>query len=113
MSIWPRGSGRPLVARWTPERVRGDGVGGAAVSRNRTPPLHPPPASGKAGGMKRKAGQDRSITANWRPATLAVRGGTARSEYGETSEALFLTSGYTYDKAGEAPARFAGEQEGR
>ena len=62
--------------------------------------------------MKRKAGQDRSITANWRPATLAVRGGTARSEYGETSEALFLTSGYTYDKAGDAAARFAGEQEG-
>jgi O-succinylhomoserine sulfhydrylase len=75
-------------------------------------PLHPPSPSGKAGGMKRKAGQDRSITANWRPATLAVRGGTARSEYGETSEALFLTSGYTYDKAGDAAARFAGEQEG-
>ena len=62
--------------------------------------------------MKRKAGQDRSITARWRPATLAVRGGTARSEYGETSEALFLTSGYTYDRAADAAARFAGEQEG-
>lgn len=62
--------------------------------------------------MKRKAGQDPSITAQWRPATLAVRGGTARSEYGETSEALFLTSGYCYDKAGDAAARFAGEQEG-
>ncbi|WP_445193780.1 trans-sulfuration enzyme family protein [Sphingomonas sp. Tas61C01] len=62
--------------------------------------------------MKRKAGQDRSITANWRPATLAIRGGTARSEYGETSEALFLTSGYSYDKAADAAARFAGEQEG-
>ncbi len=62
--------------------------------------------------MKRKTGQDRSITANWRPATLAVRGGTARSEYGETSEALFLTSGYAYDCAGDAAARFAGEQAG-
>ncbi|MDE0879239.1 MAG: aminotransferase class I/II-fold pyridoxal phosphate-dependent enzyme [Sphingomonas bacterium] len=62
--------------------------------------------------MKRKTGQDRSITATWRPATLAIRGGTARSEYGETSEALFLTSGYSYDKAGDAAARFAGEQEG-
>ncbi|AXJ94804.1 MULTISPECIES: PLP-dependent aspartate aminotransferase family protein [unclassified Sphingomonas] len=62
--------------------------------------------------MKRKAGQDRSITQNWRPATLAVRGGTARSEYGETSEALFLTSGYTYDRAADAAARFAGEQQG-
>jgi O-succinylhomoserine sulfhydrylase len=62
--------------------------------------------------VKRRAGQDRSITANWRPATLAVRGGTARSEWGETSEALFLTSGYAYDCAGDAAARFAGEQAG-
>jgi O-succinylhomoserine sulfhydrylase len=62
--------------------------------------------------MKRKTGQDRSITNGWRPATQAVRGGTARSEYGETSEALFLTSGYTYDKASDAAARFAGEQQG-
>ncbi|MFW2830710.1 O-succinylhomoserine sulfhydrylase [Sphingomonas sp. ID0503] len=62
--------------------------------------------------MKRKTGQDRSVTRNWRPATIAVRGGTARSEWGETSEALFLTSGYTYDKAADAAARFAGEQKG-
>ena len=62
--------------------------------------------------MKRRTGQDRSITAKWRPATIAVRGGTARSEFGETSEALFLTSGYSYDKAADAAARFAGEQKG-
>ena len=62
--------------------------------------------------MKRRTGQDRSITSTWRPATQAVRGGTARSEYGETSEALFLTSGYSYDKAADAAARFAGEQQG-
>ena len=62
--------------------------------------------------MKRRTGQDRSITRNWRPATLAVRGGTARSEFGETSEAIFLTSGYSYDCAGDAAARFAGEQQG-
>lgn len=62
--------------------------------------------------MKRYAGQDRSITRNWRPATLAVRGGTARSEWGETSEALFLTSGYSYDSAAEVAARFAGEAQG-
>jgi O-succinylhomoserine sulfhydrylase len=62
--------------------------------------------------MKRHTGQDRSITSRWRPATQAVRGGTARSEWGETSEALFLTSGYTYDKAGDAAARFSGEQKG-
>jgi len=62
--------------------------------------------------MKRHTGQDRSITQHWRPATQAVRGGTARSEFGETSEALFLTSGYAYDCAGDAAARFAGEQQG-
>lgn len=62
--------------------------------------------------MKRRTGQDREITKNWKPATLAVRGGTARSEWGETSEALFLTSGYAYDCAGDAAARFAGDQQG-
>lgn len=62
--------------------------------------------------MKRRTGQDRSVTQKWKPATQAVRGGTARSEWGETSEALFLTSGYTYDCAADAAARFAGEQDG-
>ncbi|WOE73859.1 O-succinylhomoserine sulfhydrylase [Alterisphingorhabdus coralli] len=62
--------------------------------------------------MKRNSGQDPEITKNWRPATQAIRGGTARSEYGETSEALFLTSGYAYDCAEDAAARFAGEQQG-
>jgi O-succinylhomoserine sulfhydrylase len=65
-----------------------------------------------AGGMKRTTGQDRAIAAQWRPATQAVRGGTRRSEYGETSEALFLTSGYAYDSAGEAAARFRGDAPG-
>jgi len=62
--------------------------------------------------MKRKTGQDQAVTRQWRPATQAIRGGTARSEWGETSEALFLTSGYAYDCAGDAAARFAGEQAG-
>ncbi|MFC0202863.1 trans-sulfuration enzyme family protein [Novosphingobium soli] len=62
--------------------------------------------------MKRTTGQDRTQTRNWRPATRAIRGGTWRSEMGETSEALFLTSGYSYDDAASVAARFAGEQEG-
>ena len=62
--------------------------------------------------MKRTAGQDRSITSRWRPATRAIRGGTWRSEMGETSEALFLTSGFTYENAATVAARFAGEQDG-
>ena len=62
--------------------------------------------------MKRTTGTDRSITRTWRPATQAVRGGTWRSEQGETSEALFLTSGYAYDNAETAAARFRGEDPG-
>ena len=62
--------------------------------------------------MKRHTGQDRTVTTQWRPATQAVRGGTARSEFGETSEAIFLTSGYAYDCAADAAARFAGDQKG-
>lgn len=47
----------------------------------------------------------------WRQATRLVRGGTARSAFDETSEALFLTSGYVYDSAEEAEAAFKGERE--
>jgi O-succinylhomoserine sulfhydrylase len=62
--------------------------------------------------MKKDTGLDRNITRHWHPATQAVRGGTWRSEHGETSEALFLTSGYTYDDAETVAARFAGEAQG-
>ncbi|MBK8861532.1 MAG: aminotransferase class I/II-fold pyridoxal phosphate-dependent enzyme [Sphingomonadales bacterium] len=62
--------------------------------------------------MKRTTGQNRSITRTWRPATQAVRGGTWRSEQGETSEAIFVSSGYSYDDAETVAARFAGEQAG-
>jgi len=62
--------------------------------------------------MKKLTGTDRAITRNWHPATQAVRGGTARTNIGETSEALFLTSGYAYDSAEQAAARFRGEQPG-
>ncbi len=62
--------------------------------------------------MKRDTGQNRAITRRWKPATQAVRGGTWRSEQGETSEALFLNSGYCYDDAETVAARFAGDAEG-
>ena len=45
----------------------------------------------------------------WRPQTRAVRGGQVRSNFDETSEALFLTSGYAYNSAEEAEATFKGE----
>jgi O-succinylhomoserine sulfhydrylase len=46
-----------------------------------------------------------------RPDTLSVRGGLTRSNFAETSEALFLTQGYVYETAGEAEAAFKGEVE--
>lgn len=62
--------------------------------------------------MKRTTGQDRSITSKWRPATQAVRGGTWRSDWGETSEAIYLTSGYSYEDAATPADRFAGKLPG-
>jgi O-succinylhomoserine sulfhydrylase len=47
-----------------------------------------------------------------KPATLAVHGGASRSQYGETSEAIFLTQGYVYDDAESAEARFANREPG-
>lgn len=48
----------------------------------------------------------------WAPATKLVRGGTMRSQFGETSEAMFLTSGFAYDSAEQAAARMAGDEDG-
>ena len=42
----------------------------------------------------------------WKPRTAAVHGGTRRSQYGELSEAIFLTQGFAYDSAEAAEARF-------
>ncbi|MGL4289464.1 MAG: O-succinylhomoserine sulfhydrylase [Phreatobacter sp.] len=50
--------------------------------------------------------------ASARPATRLVHGGTLRSEFGETSEALFLTQGHVYASAEEAEARFKGTEPG-
>jgi len=47
-----------------------------------------------------------------RPATRLVHGGTVRSQFGETSEALFLTQGYVYPDMETAEARFKGESPG-
>ncbi|MBL8448108.1 MAG: O-succinylhomoserine sulfhydrylase, partial [Zoogloeaceae bacterium] len=44
--------------------------------------------------------------------TLAVRAGTARSQFNEHSEALYLTSSFVFDSAAQAAARFSGEEEG-
>ena len=49
---------------------------------------------------------------NFQPETLGVRAGTVRSQFGEHSEALFLTSSFVYESAAQAAARFIGEEPG-
>jgi O-succinylhomoserine sulfhydrylase len=48
----------------------------------------------------------------YRPETRLVQSGILRSQFGETSEALFLTQGYVYDDSAQAEARFKGEDPG-
>jgi O-succinylhomoserine sulfhydrylase len=49
---------------------------------------------------------------DWNLETKLVRGGMARTAYGEISEALFLTQSFAYDSAAAADARFAGDAPG-
>ncbi len=49
---------------------------------------------------------------HWRPETELVHGGVVRSQFGETSEAMFLTQGFVYDNAEQAEARFKQEDPG-
>ncbi len=53
-----------------------------------------------------------SSTANYRPETRLVHSGTLRSQFGETSESLFLTQGFVYDTAEQCEARFKGDDPG-
>lgn len=53
-----------------------------------------------------------STNKSWRSATSLVHGGTMRSPFGETSEAMYLTQGFVYDNAEAAEARFNGEDPG-
>ncbi|HEU0146046.1 MAG TPA: O-succinylhomoserine sulfhydrylase [Bradyrhizobium sp.] len=48
----------------------------------------------------------------YRPETRLVHSGTLRSQFGETSESLFLTQGFVYDSAEQCEARFKGEDPG-
>jgi O-succinylhomoserine sulfhydrylase len=49
---------------------------------------------------------------NWQIETIGVRGGLARTAYGEMSEALFLTQSFSYPSPEAADARFSGEEPG-
>src|SRR5262245_3121545 len=53
-----------------------------------------------------------SAKRSYRPETQLVHAGILRSQFGETSEALFLTQGYVYDNALSAEKRFKNEEPG-
>ena len=53
-----------------------------------------------------------STEPQYRPETRLVQSGILRSQFAETSEALFLTQGYVYDSSAQAEARFKGEDPG-
>ncbi len=59
-----------------------------------------------------KTRDDLSNPASWSPETQLVHGGTLRSQFGETSEAIFLTQGYVYESAEQAERRFKNEEPG-
>lgn len=48
----------------------------------------------------------------YHPETLSVRAGSEHSEFGENSEAIFLTSSFVFDSAAQAAARFGGQEPG-
>src|SRR4051812_40434025 len=50
--------------------------------------------------------------ARYRPETRLVHAGILRSQFGETSEALFLTQGYIYESSAQAERRFKNEEPG-
>ncbi|QOF95795.1 O-succinylhomoserine sulfhydrylase [Novacetimonas hansenii] len=52
---------------------------------------------------------ENSTPSEWRAATRLLHAGEERTPYGETSEALFLTSGFVYDNAEQAEATFLGD----
>ncbi|MBK5961412.1 O-succinylhomoserine sulfhydrylase [Rhodoplanes elegans] len=52
------------------------------------------------------------VRPDWHPETRLVHAGTLRSQFGETSEAMFLTQGFVYRTAEECEARFAGPSGG-
>lgn len=52
------------------------------------------------------------MTESYQPETLAIRAGSVRSQFGEHSEAMFLTSSFVFESAAQAAARFIGEEPG-
>ena len=53
----------------------------------------------------------KNSTKKWRVQTNLVRGGTNRSDFSETNEAIFATSGYVYDSAEQAQRAFKNQED--
>jgi len=62
--------------------------------------------------MSASESESKSASKRYRPETRLVHSGTLRSQFGETSEALFLTQGYVYDSSLTAERRFKNEDPG-
>lgn len=60
----------------------------------------------------KKPGWTPANPADWQPETQLVQGGILRSNFGETSESIFLTQGFVYDSSEQAEARFKNEDPG-
>lgn len=60
----------------------------------------------------KKTGWTPADPSTWQPETQLVQGGILRSNFGETSEAMFLTQGFVYDSSEQAEARFKNEDPG-
>ncbi|MET0359088.1 MAG: O-succinylhomoserine sulfhydrylase [Pararhizobium sp.] len=60
----------------------------------------------------KKTGWTPADPKKWQPETQLVQGGILRSNFGETSEAIFLTQGFVYETSEAADARFKGETDG-
>lgn len=60
----------------------------------------------------KKTGWTPADPATWQPETQLVQGGILRSNFGETSEAIFATQGFVYDSSEQAEARFKNEDPG-
>ena len=52
------------------------------------------------------------MTDQWHPETASIRAGSAHTEFGENSEAIFLTSSFVFENAAQAAARFSGKEPG-
>src|SRR5210317_1874549 len=73
------------------------------LKRSRSPLQAP---IGDGWGFLLGRGPERYEMTDWTPRTKLVHAGIKRSQYGELSEAIFLTQGFAYETAEQAEARF-------